>query len=88
MGSSIVGGLIAGVVLLSMAAATAVIGVFEVSDLGAGGTIVTLLLLLALVLFHGGWDSADPPGDAVTQTDPMTGGSVGERAVDTGPTAA
>ncbi|HEV3365267.1 MAG TPA: hypothetical protein VG795_14195 [Acidimicrobiia bacterium] len=40
------------------------------SDLVAGGTIVTLLLLLALVLFHDGWGPADPTGNAVPPTDP------------------
>ena len=40
MGSSILRGLMAGAVLLLLAGVTGAIGVFDVSDLAAGGTIV------------------------------------------------
>jgi hypothetical protein len=76
----------AGAALLSLAAVTGAIGVFEVSDLAAGGTFVTLLLLLGLVLFDDSWEPADAPGDAVPQADPMT--PEGGRVVDAGSTAA
>jgi hypothetical protein len=90
MGSSIVRGLVAGAALLSLAAVTGAIGVFDVSDLAAGGTIVTLLLLLALVLFDDSWEPADAPGDAAPHADPLTpdGRLVAERVVDAGSTAA
>ena len=61
MAGSIVRGLIAGVTLLALAGITAAIGVVQVSDAAAAGTIVTLLLLMALVLFDSEWDSADAP---------------------------
>jgi hypothetical protein len=72
MGSSIVRGLIAGAVLLSLAGVTAAVGVLEVSDLAAGGTIVTLLLLLGLVLFDKSWESADAATDAEAQPESVT----------------
>ena len=80
MDRRIVRGLIAGGAAVSLAAVTAVIGVLEASDLAAGVTIVTLLVLLALILFHDSWEPADAPGDA-PQTDP-------ERVADAGSPAA
>jgi hypothetical protein len=71
MTSSIVRGLIAGAALLSLAAVMAVIGVLGVSDLAAGGTILTLLLLFGLVLFDDSWEPADASDDAVPQADPI-----------------
>ncbi|MGH9009343.1 MAG: hypothetical protein ACRDYF_05770 [Acidimicrobiia bacterium] len=90
MGSSIVRGLVAGAVLLSLAAVAGTIGVFDVSDLAAGGTIVTLLLLLGLVLFDDSWEPADAPGHTVPGPDPMApdGGPVANRVVEADPTAA
>ncbi len=90
MGSSIVRGLIAGAALLSLAAVSAAIGVFEVSDLAAGGTIVTLLLLLALVLFDQSWEPAAAATDAVAQSEPATppGGLVADGVVDASSPAA
>ncbi len=72
MGSSVVRGLIAGAALLSLAAVMAVIGVLGVSDLAAGGTILTLLLLFGLVLFDDSWERGDASTDAVPQADGMT----------------
>ena len=69
MGSSIVRGLIAGAALLSLAAVMAVIGVLGVSDLAAGGTILTLLLLFGLVLFDDSWEPAEVSNDAAPQAD-------------------
>jgi len=90
MGSSILRGLMAGAVLLLLAGVTGAIGVFDVSDLAAGGTIVTLLLLLALVLFDDGWEQADAPGNAVPQAGAVTpdSGRAAARVVDAGSTAA
>ena len=90
MGSSILRGLVAGTVLLALAAVTGAIGVFAVSDLAAGGTIVTLVLLLRLVLFDASWEPADVPGDPGLQADPMTpdGRRVADRLGGAGSTAA
>ena len=89
MGSSIVRGLMAGGVLLSLAALAGAIGVFNVSDLAAVGTIVTLVLLLALVLFDDSWEPADT-GDGVPHADAVTpdAGLRADRVVDAGSTAA
>jgi hypothetical protein len=72
MRSCLVRGLIAGAILLSLAGAAAGIGVFEVSDVAAAGTFVTLLLLLGFALFDESWESAEASGDAVTHAAPLT----------------
>jgi len=52
-----------------------------VSDLAAGGIFVTLLLLLALVIFDDGWAPSDGPGDAVPPTITPAGGGRSGSAV-------
>ena len=69
---SIVRGLIAGAALLTLAGVAAAVGVPEVSDAAAVGTFITLLLLLALVLFDDSWEQADAPSDALPPADPLT----------------
>ena len=88
MGSSIIRGLIAGAVLLSLAGVTGAIGVLDVSDLAAAGTMVTLALLLALVLFDESWEAADASSDPVAQTEPLAPDGDPVRVIDARSTAA
>jgi hypothetical protein len=89
MVGSILRGLVAGAALLSLAGISAAVGIFQVSDVAAAGTIVTLLLLLGLVLFDSSWETAEDYGDDPADAVPLTEAKpVLPRVAEADPTAA